>query len=261
MFEDLWPANGDNDFNDLVLNYSITTITNAANKVVEVKYLLIAKAIGGVLRNGFLFQMDGISPAKIIRVNRSKAPGNLFTLTANGTEAAQRFANIPVFSNTQNLLHSTGGCFGVNIDPDFEFVTPDTTSITVVFLENGQPAPGQSPINATDVRASSFNPYICLNQQRGKEVHCADRVPSSLASLSYFGTVDDRSRPTAYKYYKNKNNLPWALNISSNIPYPKEGKDITASYLKLAAWALSGGANFCDWYLDYSDYRNTLNLY
>jgi LruC domain-containing protein len=261
MFEDLWPANGDNDFNDLVLNYNITTITNAANKVVELKYVLIAKAIGGVLKNGFAFQLDGIEPAKIIRVNRSKAPGSLFSLGLNGTEASQRFANIPVFSNTQNLLHAVGGCFGVNIDKDFEFVTPDTTRITIVFLENGTPALGQSALNATDVSPSFFNPYICLNQQRGKEVHCADRVPSSLASSAYFGTMDDKSRPTSKKYYKNKNNLPWALNIGSNVPYAKEGKDITISYLKLAAWALTGGATFCDWYQDKSGYRNTLFLY
>jgi LruC domain-containing protein len=261
MFEDLWPANGDNDFNDLVMNYNITTITNAANKVVELKYVLIVKAIGGVLRNGFAFQLDGLDPAKIIRVKRSKVPGNLFTLASNGTESAQRFANIPVFSNTQNLMPAVGGSFGVNINKDFDFVTPDTTKITVVLLENGLPAAGQTAINAADVSPSLFNPYICLNQQRGKEVHCSDRFPSSLATLAYFGTGDDRSRPTAKKYYKNKNNLPWVLNIPANVPYTKEGKDITTSYLKLAGWALSGGNNFCDWYQDKSGYRNTLFLY
>jgi len=261
MFEDLWPSNGDNDFNDLVLNYSITTITNAANKVVELKYVLIAKAIGGVLKNGFAFQLDGIVSAKIIRVIRSKSPGNLFSLATNGVETSQQFANIPVFSNTQNLLQSAGGNFGVNIDKDFQFVTPDTTKLTLVFLENGVPALHQSTITANDVTPSLFNPYICLNQQRGKEVHCADRVPSSLASLAFLGTMDDKSRPTANKYYKNKNNLPWALNIGSNVPYAKEGKDITISYLKLASWALSGGAVFCDWYQSKSGYRNPVFLY
>ena len=261
MFEDLWPANGDNDFNDLVLNYNITTITNAANNVVEVKYVLIARAIGGVLKNGFAFQLDGIESAKVIRVIRSKATGNLFTLAANGTEAAQQFINIPVFSNTQNLLRSVGGSFGVNIDNNFAFVTPDTTRITLVFLENGMPATGQSRIVASQVRATLFNPYTCLNQQRGKEVHCADKAPTNLASLVFLGTMDDRSRPVTNKYYKNKNNLPWALNISSNVPHAKEGKDITSSYLKLAAWALSGGAVYCDWYQNRSSYRNPGNLY
>jgi LruC domain-containing protein len=243
------------------LNYSIATITNAANKVVELKYVLIAKAIGGVLKNGFAFQLDGIVSAKIIRVIRSKSPGNLFSLATNGVEASQQFANIPVFSNTQNLLQSAGGNFGVNVDKNFQFVTPDTTKLTLVFLENGVPALHQSTITANDVTLSLFNPYICLNQQRGKEVHCADRVPSSLASLAFLGTMDDKSRPTANKYYKNKNNLPWALNIGSNVPYAKEGKDITISYLKLAAWALSGGVVFCDWYQSKSGYINPVFLY
>ena len=261
MFEDLWPSNGDNDFNDLVLNYNITTITNAANNVVEVKYVLIARAIGGVLKNGFVFQLDGIESAKVIRVIRSKVPGNLFTLAANGTEAAQQFINIPVFSNTQNLLRSVGGSFGVNIDKNFAFVIPDTTRITLVFLENGVPASGQNKITASNVSAFSFNPYICLNQQRGKEVHCADKVPSNLASLAFLSTLDDKSRPNANKFYKNKNNLPWALNIGSNVPHAKEGKDITLSYLKLAAWALSGGISFPDWYQNKSGNRNAATLY
>ena len=37
MFEDLWPSLGDYDFNDFVADYKINRVTNAANKVVEIK--------------------------------------------------------------------------------------------------------------------------------------------------------------------------------------------------------------------------------
>lgn len=32
MFEDLWPATGDYDFNDLVLDYSINRVTDASGR-------------------------------------------------------------------------------------------------------------------------------------------------------------------------------------------------------------------------------------
>jgi hypothetical protein len=36
-FEDLWPAKGDYDFNDLVVDYNINQVTNAQNMIVEIE--------------------------------------------------------------------------------------------------------------------------------------------------------------------------------------------------------------------------------
>jgi LruC domain-containing protein len=261
LYEDLWPANGDNDFNDLVLNYRITTVTNAQNKVVECRYLIITKAIGGYYRNGFAFQLDGIASGRVINVSRSKPAGNLYSLAANGTEARQTVANIPVHSNTQALLANVGGGVGVNINPHAPFVVPDTTHIHVRFLQNGLPAAGYTAMSPADIGIHHFNPYIIANQQRGVEIHAADRSPSNLANAAFFSQYDDRSNPATGFLYKNKNNLPWVLNIAQNIPYTQEGIDITAGYSKLAAWAASGGSLFADWYMEKAGYRNVEKLY
>jgi LruC domain-containing protein len=261
LYEDLWPANGDNDFNDLVLNYKIVTVTNAQNKVAECRYTLVVKAIGGSYRNGFAFQLDGMASSQVRAVIRSKPAGNLFSLASNGTEAGQEFVNIPVFSNSQTLLVNAGGGIGVNINPAAPFVTPDTTHVIVRFLQNGQPTAGHQPMSISDIGVEKFNPYIIVNQERAKEIHAADRPPSSLASATYFGTADDKSSPANSRWYKNKNNLPWMLNIGHNVPYTKEGLDITTGYLKLATWAASGGTLFTDWYINKNEYRNAANLY
>lgn len=261
LFEDLWPANGDNDFNDLVLYYNYTVVSNASNQVVEVKYNFIPQAIGGSFRNGFAFQLDGINAAQVIRTIRSRQPGTMFQLSSNGTESAQSLANIPIFSSAQDLLPSSGGGIGVNINPNAPFVTPETIQVTVVFQENGRTAPGQAAIASPAIHSTSFNPYLIINGERGKEIHCADRKPTSLASAAFFNTSDDRSNAASNRYYKNRNNLPWILNVPAIIPYSKEGKDITSIYLKLIPWALSGGAQYNDWYLDKPGYRSSTNAY
>jgi len=260
LFEDLWPSKGDYDFNDLVLNYRITTVTNASNQVVETKYTFITKAIGGALRNGFAFQLDDISAQKVIKVTRSKNAGSLYTLTANGTEANQTFANIPVISDASLLLPSAGGT-GVNVSKLVSYVAPDTTTITVTFLENGQPALGQTAITTANINSNNFNPYLIVNQSRNKEIHGANKKPSNLAATNFFATQDDDSNAATNRFYKTKNNLPWALNVAADIIYTQEGVEISTGYLKLVNWAISGGANFTDWYMDKPGYRANNNLY
>ncbi len=48
LFEDLWPGLGDYDFNDLVLSYRINKITNAQNKLVDLKVIYTVKAAGSL---------------------------------------------------------------------------------------------------------------------------------------------------------------------------------------------------------------------
>ncbi len=261
MFEDLWPSAGDYDFNDLVLNYKINTVTNASNEVVEVQYNFITKAIGGSYKNGFAFQLDGIPSDQIIKVGRTTAVGSLFSLTDNGTENKQEFANIPVYSNAFDILTYSGGGIGVNINPEATYVTPVESKITIVFMENGSAKPGYRPINIKAFDQSIFNPYITVNLEREKEVHLADKKPSSLANKSYFATLDDNSDLSNNRFYKTKNNLPWALDVAIDLPYTKEGIDITKGHLKLASWAKSGGAIDQDWYLDLPGNRDYDNLY
>ncbi len=49
MFEDLWPAYGDYDFNDLVVNYKMQLYPNNKNMVKEMILGIRVKAIGGSL--------------------------------------------------------------------------------------------------------------------------------------------------------------------------------------------------------------------
>ncbi|OYU97233.1 MAG: hypothetical protein CFE21_02775 [Bacteroidetes bacterium B1(2017)] len=253
MFEDLWPATGDYDFNDLVVDYRYNLVTNASNKVVEMKSKFVTRAIGASLHNGFAFQINGLAPAKITATTGAKYhAASWLDNAANGTENGQTSANIIVFDDAQKVLPSSGGS-GTNTIPANPRVAPDTTSLDITFTN----VSGQM-IGLSDV---VFNPYIIVDQTRGKEVHLPDFVPSTKANTALFGTGNDDTKPGSNKYYKTANNLPWALNVTTSIPYMIEKEDFLTGYLKFADWAQSNGGSYTDWYINNPGYRNAAKLF
>lgn len=260
MFEDLWPGKGDYDFNDLVVDYRFTTVSNASNNVVEVNYTFVTRAVGGSLENGFAFQLDNINPNKITSITGSKAAGASWIHTnSNGTETGHStHANVLVYDNAYELFPSTGGSY-VNTVATAPDKGTDTTRMTVVFISNGV-APSGGTVSTTDFTSSVFNPYLIVGQDRGKEVHLANRIPTAKVNNAYFGQESDRTNAGQNKYYVTSNNLPWGLNIVTSIPFAKEKQDFSTAYLKFIDWATSGGSSFSDWYINNTGYRNTSNL-
>ncbi len=253
LFEDLWPTTGDYDFNDLVVVGRQNVVLNAANKVVEVKINMKVKAIGASFHNGFGIQLDGLNPSKITSVTGTNTHNAAWvTTSANGTESGQTFANIIVFDDAFKILPSPGGS-GVNVDPANPYATPAEMNITISFTT----AVGE----AIALNNISMNPYLIVNEERGKEVHLAGFLPTSKANTALFGTGQDATNPTNGKYYKSKNNLPWALSVPAEIPYPKTKIDFLQAYKKFATWAESNVSSFSDWYLNLPDYRDDTKLY
>lgn len=248
LFEDLWPAKGDYDFNDLVVDYNIqATITNQ-NLVTKAVFKFITKAAGSSFKNGLAFQLDGVPADQVSKISGGDSKG--FSLSGNGTESGQKYANLPVYDNVFRYLPQPGGGTGANVTEGAPSVKPYTSTITVEF-SSGIPL---------EVFNASFNPYLIVNQERGKEVHLPNKQPSALASGQYFKTSHDNSNPAQNRYYKTSQNLPWALSTPVAIPHPKERVDVSAAYLYLLKWAESNGVTYADWYLPNSGYRNESNL-
>ena len=249
-FEDLWPAQGDYDFNDLVVDYRFNEITNASNNVVEIEATFYVRAVGGTFDNGFAIQLDNLTPSDIASVTGQQITGSLFSISGNGTEAGQSNAVIPVFDNAENVINRVGGSMYNTISANGTGIS-DTVDL-VITLSNPQASVGTAP----------YNPFIVKDQQRDVEIHLADKAPTDLANTGLFGTGQDDSNVGSGKYYKTENNLPWALDVSSTFEYPVEGEDIIDGYLKFVDWAQSGGTNFTDWYTNTSaGYRNNAVIY
>jgi len=260
-FEDLWPSRGDYDFNDVVVNYRIQTVTNAANNVVEVFGRFVLRATGASFHNGFGFQLDGIAPDKIISVSgNSISSGSIYTLAPNGLENGQTFATCIVFDDFYKVMSWPGSGSGINTDKNAAFVPYDTLTVHLVFINNGTPAPGGT-VGISQLPSAVFNYFIVANQDRGKEIHLADRMPTSLVNNSLFGTYNDDSNPGAGKYYKTENNLPWGLNIIQGFDYPIEKSPINEAYLHFIDWAAGSGVAYPDWFSNGAGYRNSAKVY
>lgn len=249
-FEDLWPARGDYDFNDLVVDYNYQLVLNANNEVVDIIGKFRVEAIGGFFKNGFGIQFD-FAPSVVASASGAVLSESYITNSNNGTESGQSKATVIVFDNAATLLPNPGTPF-VNTEIGDAYVNPDSVTLTINL---------STPQSLNALGSYPFNPFLIVDMDRGKEVHLADYAPTDLANANFFGTGSDDTQVGAGRYYKSSTNLPWALNLISGFDYPVEKEDIVGVYLNFAGWAQSGGANSNDWYQDFPGYRTDSKVY
>ncbi len=99
-----------------------------------------------------------------------------------------------------------------------------------------------------------------LSSQSNKkyEVHLPGYLPTDLADKSLFNTRQDNTVPAQNKYYKTKENMPFAINFIERFDYPVEKINIRDAFLKYESWVKSAGVSFPDWYtIKSSEYRST----
>ena len=252
-FEDLWPAQGDFDFNDLVVDYSFSNITNSKNRLVETYATFILRAAGASYKDGFGFQLQGNIAANDIMVTGSMLTGQLIKQASNGLESAQNKPTFIVFDNALNLIKFPGSGIGINTTSGAPYVKNDTIVLHIAF------APDKYSL--ADLNIAAFNPFLIVNQNRAKEVHLVDYAPTALADIANFGKFSDTSNPAQGRYYRTKANLPWAINIPERFDYPFEKTDILKAYLKMGLWAQTSGFSCADWYQNKTGYRNSIYIY
>jgi LruC domain-containing protein len=258
MFEDLWPAKGDYDFNDLVLGYKFNIVTNTKNEVIEIRYSIKVRAIGASFHNGFGFQLDNVPADMVMYVEGGDFKGDWTKINENGTEDGQKIANFMVFEDAFRILPSPGGS-GVNVTSGYAFVEPKTIEMVVHFTnEKGE---SKNLLTLEELNAQNFNPYIIVNQNRDLEVHLADYKPTDRANSKFFGSGQDNSIPEKGIYYKSINNLPWALNITTEIPYSRDKEDFLNSFPAFGKWVESNGESAKDWYEDKDGNINPKYIY
>lgn len=237
-FEDLWPQQGDYDFNDMALNYRYIAVQNSNTETVELQIKVKMLSLNAGLHSGFGISFPFASD-RVESVTGSKLEEGIVSLNSNGTEAGHDNAVIIVFEDGFN--HGNYGECATQPEDDI--------LITITF---------SVPLTLEELDVIKFNPFIFIDGQRGKEVHLKNYPPTALADMSLFGQDDDVSDGNLY--YTNNEGLPWAIDIIHQIRVPKSGKAINAGYSKFNQWAESGGAAFDDWYKDNSGYRNTTEL-
>lgn len=251
-FEDMWPAVGDYDFNDMVIDYNFNQITNGQNKVVQIDIRASLNAIGASYKNGFGIQLP-VSPDLIGSVTGTNIKESYIKQNSNGTEAEQSKATIIVFDNGFNLLPDPGlPSVGVNTTPGTVYVEPKELAITITL---------KTPVSLSTMGLPPYNPFMIINRNRQNEVHLIDNAPTDLANMKLFSSANDDSNPASGRYYVTAANLPFAIDISSHFDYPVELIPVTDSYLKFFEWGTSGGTQYYDWFKPNTGYRAEKNIY
>ncbi|MBI1221255.1 MAG: LruC domain-containing protein [Bacteroidetes bacterium] len=250
-FEDLWPSQGDYDFNDLVLSYRTKQVLNASNNVVEFYTTYLVRAIGATYDNGFGVQLDDLVPTDISNISGQQLSKSLISLNSNKTESGQTKAVVIVYDSPEPLIHRNGGSFFNTIKGN-STGTFDTLNLHVSFT---------NPIASSKLTQAKFNPFIFVNGTRGTEIHHPNMTPTSLANSQLFGTKNDNSDPSIGRYYKTANNLPFVIEVPVSFAYPAEKESISDAYNYFISWASSDGVNYTNWYSDLSGYRNASKIY
>ncbi len=239
-FEDLWPAKGDYDFNDLVLRYRFTNVIDSCGRTKEVNADVEIVAMGANSQNGFGFLL----PFSIGQIESC-------------TLSVKRQGEVTFSQDPYASFEASGSeTLVVLFDDAFSYITPPQGTLyvnTVSGTERVVGATGRMEIILTEgvtlATDPPFNPFLFRTSNRGIEVHLKDHTPSVLADTGLFGTGDDRTDPSNGQYYRTVRNLPWAIHLPTEWSYPSEQTDIVDAYPLLVEWAESGGQTNKGWYI------------
>lgn len=244
--EDLWTSLGDYDFNDLILETNYKIVKDAQNEIVEIYGKFHIAAVGAHLNNGFGIEFD-VPTSAVDSVTGIQIDGSAVTIKSNGIEDGPLNNAVMIVFDAINTYLGTAM---VNTIPGGNSKVIDTITVHMLFTEP-QASIGTPP----------YNPFMFIDQIRGKEIHKIDHAPTELVDASYFGEKADDSDPSIGRYYVSETNLPWVIEIPEQFSWPNENADILTAYLKFQEWAESSGAQYSNWYENETGFRNPSNIY
>lgn len=95
---------------------------------------------------------------------------------------------------------------------------------------------------------ASYHGDYLFHPGRGWQVHLPDKSPTNQFNNIYWGQGEDTSDPINHRYFRNANNLPWAMEIAGDWKHPKSGIDMLEAYPRFKRFIQSNGTEFPDWY-------------
>lgn len=218
-FEDMWPYQGDFDFNDMVIDSKIDYTLNADGELVDADFNITLQACGAGLSNGLAINFVDASKNPIQNAIISNVDGA--TIDPNNTNGLIVFNDVFAAQSTYYTNTGTGAD-----------ATPEVFTFSVTF------APGVSNAIIPDY-------YIFKTDNRGQEVHLTGFSGTNAVDNQLYNTADDVNGT-----YKTSSGLPWAIEVVSydSFQHPMEKVDIVVAYPNFQQWATSGGLLNLDWF-------------
>jgi LruC domain-containing protein len=234
-YEDNWPKLGDYDFNDLVIKERLQITYDASGLVSGFIIHGFISARGASKSNGFALRLVDLPPSEI--------EGTSLTINGNtyqkNVENDQTDAVITLWGNSKTYTQTgqSGQCSHFNTLKQCGYFEPVPFTFDVRFNNS------QSGLNHSDLDFFIYRTY-----DRTLEVHMPGYAPTDWFNFSRFGTGDDTSNASQGRYFRTKDNLPWAIQISDDWNYPREYIDVLWAYPDYETWVESSGTQNIDWY-------------
>lgn len=231
-FEDLWPAKGDYDMNDAVIEathektYSVTT-GGTDYKIKQEVFSLTTYQNFVTLKSGLALTLETKEAVSAIKMKKI-APETNDTVEAAFT----------VDGNTYLLTDDINAELG-------------TTYILEINYSRGFTKLANTAV---------IKPFIYRSEENDKrwEVHIPFEAPTSKMNTSYFGTEDDKSVPAEGKYFVRHSDFPFAFYLdgvsiasfqNTLLDRQYERVMINNLYPTFLRWVRTNGAECADWYL------------
>lgn len=217
MFEDNWPALGDYDMNDLVIDVSIANTMNGGNAT-AVTLTTTIRAVGA-----------------------TKALYAYAQIEAPGAELMV----VPLFTGE---AHAAMGYAQEQMINTFSYTCEPKTET----LSYSLPATTRGAVTARNLNV--FVVWGDINAEQWNEVHLPGYAGTKKAAGS---DANNKYKylPTGENAKPEYGNMMWALMIPAKyfVSYPKEGSSIMQAYSGFEKWAQAGGNDNIDWYTNPSD--------
>lgn len=222
LYEDLWPARGDFDFNDLALSFHQILDLDAAGKLTKIQMDLDVLAVGAHEKNGLAFR---------IPVPRGAISSATLTVDGVSQAAAVWTSETEAVITLAPDLHALFGVdrAWVNTDPNLPSVPPVRISLDLVM------ATSQSIVLAD----APFDLFI-FDPTRGVEVHRPEYRGTSRLDGALVGTLDDGTSPS--RAFVTQQGIPFALIFPELVGYPSEGVGIEQLYPDIVTFGQTAGA-------------------
>ena len=230
-FEDLWPAKGDYDLNDAVVDYQHDYVWSAPN--VGSDYKICKEIFNLTTYQNYVTLTSGLA----LTLETKKTPSEIkMRKIAKGSTVEKEVS----FTQDGNVYYLTN---------DFKGELGTTYILELIY---------NTPLNS-DAELAKIKPFIYRSEgDKNWEVHIPMEAPTAKMNTSYFGTEDDCSDPSKKLYFVREGNYPFAFylagaNISvfeeTILKRSNESKRIDELFPGFLEWSTSGGKTNQNWYL------------
>ena len=262
MFEDIYPFQGDYDFNDVVVDYQIDGYLDNNGDVRKVMYFFTPRNSGAGNPNKLGFQLANLSNEDLTTINDSTSFDEAITKVAN----AAKWELSPNFSLLNNGAVGTySSTFTWESYPIVKTVYPNYGKSTGTYWKSYYYR--WEPSSVAEIQTSSFsnstytqwstvdtiaevmdNGAMIVSFDLPAGYSMSDVSGNNLDAFITIVTGDGIHTKPLNQSFADETGMPFGLHVPQEVMWPAENERIDSVYAKFNAWATSNGTTNQIWW-------------